>query len=689
MKRIKNACQDLKDGAIKNIKRIKKEHLIKEYFKNNTLFLVFVLTCVLESTVLRFFCMHSLENYLSWKAIVADTFVVTLVGALGYLIKPKNRFTYYLSFSIFFTAICVINSVYYTFYTSFASISMLSLTQYIGDVGDAVVENVLQLKDLVYVAGPLILIYTHYKLKKKNYYKKIELKSERRKKAFRTLGFSGFLLLLFVITMTSLDVSRFLKQWNKEYIVMRYGIYVYQFNDVITSVQPKINSMFGYDKAYREFNEYYKENTVSQDKNEYSNIFEGKNIIVIHAESMMTNAIDLKFNNQEVSPNLNKLAKEGMFFSNFYSQVSVGTSSDSELTFNTSLLPTKSGTAFVSYSDRTYIGIPTLLKEKGYYTFSMHANNADFWNRRVMHKNMGYDRFFSKVDYEVEKENVIGLGLSDKEFFKQSIEKIKKINEKKEKWYGLTIMLSNHTPFSEVEKYGEFPVDIKETITHEDGTVEEVVYPYMEDTKLGNYFKSLHYADSALGDFITGLDENGLLENTVVVLYGDHDARLPKKDYNRLYNYDKENDSVLEEEDPNYKEFDSYQYELGRRVPFIIWTKDMAGTKLNIENDNVMGMYDVVPTLGNMFGFYNKYALGHDIYNIRENNIVAFPNGNWVTNKMYYNSQKGEYLPLVDEPISEEEITKNNDYTNKLLDVSNNIIVFDSLNKDKIKEMGE
>ena len=366
MKRIKNACQELKNGAIKKIKRIKKEHLIKEYFKNNTLFLVFVLTCVLESTVLRFFCMHSLENYLSWKAIVADTFVVTLVGALGYLIKQKNRFTYYLSFSIFFTAICVINSVYYTFYTSFASISMLSLTQYIGDVGDAVVENVLQLKDLVYVAGPLILIYTHYKLKKKNYYKKIELKSERRKKAFRTLGFSGFLLLLFVVTMTSLDVSRFLKQWNKEYIVMRYGIYVYQFNDVVTSVQPKINSMFGYDKAYREFNDYYKENALSQDKNEYSNIFEGKNIIVIHAESMMTNAIDLKFNNQEVSPNLNKIAKEGMFFSNFYSQVSVGTSSDSELTFNTSLLPTKSGTAFVSYSDRTYIGIPTLLKEKGY-----------------------------------------------------------------------------------------------------------------------------------------------------------------------------------------------------------------------------------------------------------------------------------------------------------------------------------
>ena len=105
---------------------------------------------------------------------------------------------------------------------------------------------------------------------------------------------------------------------------------------------------------------------------------------------MQTNPMYLTFNGQEVTPNLYKLAREGMFFSNYFSQVSVGTSSDAELTFNTSLMPTKSGTAFVSYSDRTYISIPSLLKEKGYYTFSMHANNGDFWNRRVMHNSLGY-----------------------------------------------------------------------------------------------------------------------------------------------------------------------------------------------------------------------------------------------------------------------------------------------------------
>ena len=685
MKIVKNTFNKIKNEIIKKIKVIKKDHLIKLYIKNNILFLSFVILMVINATLLRFLCMHSLDNYLSFKAILADTIVAIFIGAFGYLFKPKNRFAYYMVFTVLLTAICMINSVYYTFYTSFASISMLSLTQYIGDVGDAVVENVLQLKDLIYLIAPISLIIIHIKLKKKNYYKRVELKTERKKMTLKTLSTAGVLLVLFLVTLTSLDVSRFFKQWNKEYIVMRFGIYIYQANDVVTSIQPKINSMFGYDKAKKNFNDYFENRNEYTNDNEYTNIFEGKNVIVIHGESMMTNAIGLEFNGEPLTPTLNKLSSEGMYFSNFYSQVSVGTSSDSELTFNTGLMPTKSGTAFVSYADRTYIGIPSLMKEKGYYAFSMHANNADFWNRRAMHNNLGYERFYAKADYDVQKENIIGLGLSDKEFFAQSIPKLEKINSEHEKWYGMIMMLTNHTPFSEVEKYGEFDVTIKEI--QADGT--EVVYPYMEGTKLGNYFKSLHYADAALGEFINALEEKGLLDNTVFILYGDHDARLPRKDYDLLYNYNKETNSILDIENPNYKEYDSYQYELGRKVPFIIWTKDMKGTNLNFENKNVMGMYDVVPTLGNMLGFKNKYALGHDIYNIKENNIVVFPNGNWVNNKLYYNSQKAEYMPLVEEAISEEEINSNTEYTNKLLDISNDIIVFDLLNKDKNKESGE
>lgn len=667
----------LKDKFLKTLKRIKEEKIISSYFKKNRLFVIYLIVCVLNSTLLRFFTIPTMENYLSFKPIVADFAVAIIIGSFSYLFKGKKRYIYLLVWTVIFTAICTINSAYYTFYTSFASVSMVSLTQYIGEVGDAVVENVLQLKDLLYIIPLFFFIYYYHRLVKKDKYK-IYSKTTRIKKFKNTIITGAVVLIVFIISLSGLEVSRFVKQWNREYIVMRFGIYMYQGNDIIASIRPKISAMFGYDDAKKEFNEYYKDKTDEQDyTNEYTNILEGRNVIVIHAESMQDIALNRTFNGEEVTPNLNRLIEEGLFFTNFYSQVSVGTSSDTELTFNTSLMPTQNGTAFVSYFDRTYIATPSLMKEKGYYTFSMHANNADFWNRRAMHESLGYDKFYSKETYDVDKENIIGLGLSDKEFFSQSVEKIKKISKEHEKYYGLLITLTNHTPFSDTDKYGEFAVTMKTTTTNEDGTTEEIEAPYLEGTKLGNYFKSVHYADAALGEFFQSMDEAGLLDNTVVILYGDHDARLPRSDYNLMNNYDPLTDSVKSKDDETYEEYDSFDYELDRKVPLIIWTKD---GKVKGKVDYMMGMYDVMPTIGNMLGFYNKYALGHDIFETKENNIVVFPNGNWITNKMYYNSQKGKYKLLKDEIIDEDYISNNNLYSEKLLDISNKVIVFDLFN---------
>lgn len=677
-----NRIKKLKDNIILKLKRVKEDKLISKYIKENKIFVAYIIINILNSTLLRAVTMKSLSNILLPKPLIADLAVVIILGSFGFLFKKNRNQVIYLSVLTFvFTFLCTANSIYYTYYTSFASFSMLSLTQFIAPVGDAVVENVLQIKDLVYLI-PLISFYIFIFFNKKEYKEKYSIKRKRKDNFTKSISTGAILVLLFCITLSPLEISRFIKQWNKEYVVQRFGIYVYQLNDGVTSLQPKINSMFGYDKASKEVKEYLenKKKQVEYSKeNEYTNIFKGKNVLVIHAESLQSFLFDTKFNGQEVTPNFKRLAEEGLYFSNYYSQVSVGTSSDAELTFNTSLMPTKSGTAFVSYSDRKYISTPNKLKELGYYTFSMHGNTADYWNRRVMHENFGYDRFYSKVDYNVTKDNSIGLGISDKDFFDQSINYLEKISKEHEKFYGLLITLTNHTPFSDTDKYGEFDVTLKEKVINENGQEEEKVYPYMEGTKLGNYFKSVHYADEAMGEFMDKLDEKGLLENTVVVIYGDHDARLSKSDYERLYNYDKENDDVYDEDDPNYVNFDSYKYELNRKVPFIIWTKDK---KYNKEIPYVMGMYDAMPTLGNMLGFKNDYALGHDIFNIKDDNIVVFPNGNWVTNKVYYNAQKGEYLTLIDEAIDANYIEEKTKYTDELLDVSNNIIVFDLIKKE-------
>lgn len=648
----------------------------KSYMKTNVLFFTFVITSLLNASLLRFL---TVKNYFDIKPVIADLAVVVIVGAFGYFIKPKNQFKYYFAWSIFFTALCIINSMYYTNYLSFASLSLLATSLQVVDVGDAVVKNVMELKDFCYLWQILALLLVNSSLKKKQYYDMVAKVEVGKIRALNTLVFGLVLIGFFISTLTSVDISRLGKQWNREFVVMKFGIFTYQVNDVIASLKPQISPLFGYDEKAREFREYYENRDNTKKTNEYTDIFKGKNLLMIHAESMMSYLLDTEFNGVQVTPNLKRLASEGMYFSNFYAQESVGTSSDSEFTLNTSLMPATNGTVFVSYWDREYVTIPKLLKEQGYYTFSMHGNKGSMWNRSVVHtKTFGYDKFYNYTD-DFKIDETIGLGLSDKSFFRQAVPKIQKIEEKHQNFYGTMIMLSNHTPFDDVE-HMDTTLDVTmkyQKVNEETGQTEEAVAPYMEGTILGNYFKSAHYADAAIGQFMEDLDKAGILDNTVVVIYGDHDSKLKKSEYDRFYNYDPATDSIKSKDDPTYKEVDFYQYELNRKVPLIIWSKDK---KFEKEVTEVMGMYDVLPTLGNMFGFYSPYQLGHDIFSVDEN-VVIFPDGNWLTNKMYYNSQKEEGKPLTNEPVSVEYIQKYNQYTEELLSVSDSIIVYDLIKK--------
>ena len=211
--------------------------------------------------------------------------------------------------------------------------------------------------------------------------------------------------------------------------------------------------------------------------------------------------------------------------------------------------------------------------------------------------------------------------------------------------------------------------------------MEEKIAPYMENTQLGNYFKSARYADEAIGELLTKMDNEGLLDNTVVIIYGDHDNKLKKSQYSLYYNYDYLTDSLIDEDDENYIKVDEYFYELNRSVPLIIWSKDIIGTDYSQEVTKVMGMVDVQPTLANMFGFHNKYALGHDIFSI-EDNVVVFPSGNWLTNKLYYNSAKEAYRQLdLNSDISIDYVNYYRNYAETMNNISNNIITYDLIKR--------
>lgn len=649
-----------KEKIKKLLKIIKKDYPVETFF---------IISNLINGLIIR---IVTVKNGLFISPLLVDLGFLILVTLISLTIKKEKRIKYFITLSIIFNIVCIVNSIYYHYYSSFASISLIANITFASDVSDAIVENVLKAVDLIYIWQTITLVIIYKKTNKKEYIKH----KENKKKLVKTGLITSLSLFAVAALFMPLNAwSRLYNLWNRESVVMNHGIYVYQLDDFIQSLTPKITSVLGHDKALKKVTDYYKENKYTPSNNEYTNIFKGKNIIVIHAESMQKFAMDLTFNNKEVTPNLNKLANEGIFFSNFYSQVGVGTSSDAEFTFNTSLMPSTKGTVFVNYFDRDYISIPKLLKEQGYYTYSMHANTGEFWNRNTMHKSLGYDKFYNKDSYTIDE--TIGLGLSDKSFFRQSVDIMKQIKEEENKpFYSLLIMLSNHTPFSDLALMEDYKTTIDVTIDNQ-----TVTRDYLNNTTMGNYLRSVHYADSAIGEFIDNLDKEGLLENTVLVIYGDHDARLDFEDFNLLYNYDPITDTIKTENDEGYIPYTKYNYELDRKVPFIIWTKDQ---NYNLNVNTPMGMIDVLPTLGNMISIHSDYQLGKDIMNLKgDDNTVTFIDGSFLTSKVYYNSPKGEIYSINNEPITEEYIKERAKKSSDLIEVSNDIITYDFIKEIK------
>ena len=657
---------------------------IKSFVLDNKIFFLFVIVNVINDMFLRGITFGKLDNLFSIVPILSSVALVTLVLSFVYLFKKEfSKKLYLISITVFLTLLCIINSSYYNYFSSYTSISQLVTTKYLGEVKDSLI-TVVKLRDFIYLVLPTILIAYILKTKYK-------FSNNKNFKSFlKVNNLTVICTVLFALNLKPVDYSRLVKQWNRIYLVEKFGLYVYHVNDVFQSVEPKLIAIFGYDKAKKNFNDYYAKRTdVQSYTNEYTNIFKGKNVISIHGESIQKFVINLKINGKEVTPNLNRLVKEGMYFSNYYSQVSVGTSSDSEFTINTSLMPAKVGVAFVSYFDREYVTIPKLFKSLGYYNMSFHANKGDFWNRNSMYKSLGYDKFYDQKAFKIDE--TIGLGLSDKSFFRQLTPILKKENDNHKNFYATLIMLTNHTPFPDISSYSKDPLDLKMYVT-ENG--ETKAYPYLEGTVLGRYLQSVHYADEALGELMEHLETNGLLDNSVIMFYGDHDARLSSSEYKRFYNYDYKNDKTLDESDPNYKKYGYYEHELNRSVPFFFWSKN-DNQKINKTITNVMGAYDILPTLGNMFGFYNKYALGSDIFNTNNDNTVIFPNGNYVTNKIYYNSQADEAYDIEKKEVIAKElepkeyITKRTKETDQKLNVSNDILVYNLLKKVGLKTNDE
>lgn len=677
----------MKDKIKLNLRKFRKK--IVEYIATNRLFISYVIISTIGLLLIRNFTIGNMDEF---KVFAIDFAMVLIIGSFGYLFKPKNQFKYYFSLILIFTALEVINSIYYTFYYSFASLGELATVGQTETVMDSIYEK-LKITDLMYIIFPIIFYYIHKKLVKTTYYNFLSFVEKGKRMCLLTI-LVGFISLSYGFSNTTKnEFGRLGHRWNRVSIVEGFGLVFYQCNDIIQTLTPKISSLFGYEEAAQKFLDYFTTEDNYSEENRYTGVLEGYNIIFVHMEGIETYLMDIEFNGVEATPNLNKLAKEGMFFSNFYPQISTGTSSDTEFTILTSLMPAASGAVFTTYYNREYITIPKLLKEKEYFTFSMHGNYASMWNRSNVHPKLGYDKMYFENYFVYDDSDIINLGINDKLFFEQAIPIIETVEQENQNYMGTIITLSNHSPFKYLSKYGEYDMSTTYTECDELNTCEEVTTNYLYGSAVGNYIMSAHYADEALGEFINYINESDYFNNTVFVLYGDHDAKLSNAEKNYLYNYDYKTGELISEDDPAYIDYDYYDHELNKKTPLVIWTKNpKLRSVLNGEVDYIMGMYDVMPTLGNMLGIKNEFALGHDIFNIKNENVVVFPNGNFVTNLIYYNNSTGQSKIIKEgAELSMDYISNLIEKTENLLEVSNAIVVHDliKVEGDKVKNIKE
>ncbi|QVK17397.1 LTA synthase family protein [Mycoplasmatota bacterium] len=584
-----------------------------------------------------------------------------LVVALSYNYKKKKTRIVYFSIVTFIVYVLnYSNIMYYRYYDTFLSLSLIKQLTLFSDVADATQVG-MSFFDILYwvlltLSIALIITLTVFKYNNFDY-------ENSKIRVFNRLNFIRLALIAFItgiITLAPANYSQAQKLWNRPIVVQDFGLYNYHVIDIYKSIGVFIEHKPN-ESEYKEFLDYFEEKNSTDKTNQYTDILKGKNIIIIHAESIENFVVNQKVqdvdgNEIEITPNLNKLANEGLYFSNFYTQQSIGTSADSEFVFNSSLLPVNNGTVFLTHFDRTYTTTQNLLQKEGYLTMYMHGNNGSFWNRDIMHKVMGYDVFFSKNEYHFNENQTIGLGISDYDFFNQSADIIANATTP---YLATLITLTNHTPWNDVDKY----------ITKDELGVEEPAIDCgaigLEDTTVCRYLKAVRYTDWSLGQFIKLLEERGLLEDTSIVLYGDHPAKLPSNEMELYYQED----------------LTRVQYKSTAHVPFIIWNEEIKPREIK----TIMGEYDVGPTLQNMLGIKNEFALGHDMFSI-ENNIVPFVNGDWTDGIIYYSFRDHDYYIMNPHYTQEmiDQMIDNNDYinlqsekVNRIIDMSNMINKYD------------
>lgn len=235
-------------------------------------------------------------------------------------------------------------------------------------------------------------------------------------------------------------------------------------------------------------------------KNDASFAGSGKkkpNVVILQMESIEANALHAKLDGEYAMDFLRNLSTKTLYFDNAVDQTSAGRTSDAEFLVLTSQVPLRDAPVYTSQDLSNIPSLPRAMNAAGYRTVSLHGFKGAFWNRANNHQRLGFEESYFLEDMKDEER--LGWGVSD---FATVDRALHFLETSDEPLFLFTVLLTSHHPYDYVRH--EFKLEDR-------GIVHDYLY-------------SIAYVDDAIERFFTGLREKGLAEDTIVIVYGDHDS---------------------------------------------------------------------------------------------------------------------------------------------------------------------
>ncbi len=524
--------------------------------------------------------MKAFYSFSSSPPLEVYTFFIIILLSFAFIFKGKARFWFLFSCNALFSTLLITDLMYYRGYSSFVTPYLLSQTTNLDNLFSSVISMLRQI-DFLFILDLLILFGIGIK------HKTLYVRTQRN--IYTLFILFGLSVSYIYYQHVQLDIKGndgemlFRVAWSPNQTMSNLSPLGYHSFDIYNYLKDSKDAELKPEES-EQIKKWLDQNQEKLPANEYKGIFKGQNLIMIQVESLETSVINQKIDGQEITPNLNKLLANSYYFPNFYEQVYNGSSSDADLLANTSVYPVRTGATFFRFPYNTYNSLPKILREDGYNTLAIHPDKGSYWNWMPALTAIGFEKTMDESRFNLDEK--IGLGLSDGSYFRQLAPII---SEQKQPFYNFMVTLTSHNPFDLPEQYRSL-----------------ILSEEFDKSKLGGYFQSIRYTDEQLGIFLESLDKSGVLNNTVVVIYGDHTG------VHKYYN----------DEVKAVQPIESWCLDDSKRIPLIIYHKELNGQEIPTTG----GQVDTMPTIAYLLGInedrYSNTVFGRNLLNTKKDFAV-------------------------------------------------------------------